>query len=264
MLNLVSDSSCDLISGELNSPYARLTVAPMCLHVGGQDYLDTPELDIPALLSKLAAYAEAFEQGEETVCVTISSQLSGSYNAAMAARDLVLAEHPEKKIFVLDSRATSGAMILLLRKAAELAEQGLPFEDLCAELQVCQKNTRLCFTLEHFDNLVNNGRMPPLAGTLLQTLGIRIVAEATAEGTIRVAKKARGEAHTARAIAQLMSDAKDCTGSHVIITHCQNPEGAERLRNAILDRLPVKAVEILPCRGLTSFYAMDKGLILSY
>ena len=175
-----------------------------------------------------------------------------------------LAEHPEKKIFVLDSRATSGAMILLLRKAAELAEQGLPFEDLCAELQVCQKNTRLCFTLEHFDNLVNNGRMPPLAGTLLQTLGIRIVAEATAEGTIRVAKKARGEAHTARAIAQLMSNAKDCTGSHVIITHCQNPEGAERLRNAILDRLPVKAVEILPCRGLTSFYAMDKGLILSY
>ena len=54
MLNLVSDSSCDLISGELNSPYARLTVAPMCLHVGGQDYLDTPELDVPALLSKLA------------------------------------------------------------------------------------------------------------------------------------------------------------------------------------------------------------------
>ena len=253
MLNLVSDSSCDLISGELNSPYARLTVAPMCLHVGGQDYLDTPELDIPALLSKLAHHRSS------SACPS-----SGSYNAAMAARDLVLAEHPEKKIFVLDSRATSGAMILLLRKAAELAEQGLPFEDLCAELQVCQKNTRLCFTLEHFDNLVNNGRMPPLAGTLLQTLGIRIVAEATAEGTIRVAKKARGEAHTARAIAQLMSDAKDCTGSHVIITHCQNPEGAERLRNAILDRLPVKAVEILPCRGLTSFYAMDKGLILSY
>ena len=51
MLNLVSDSSCDLISGELNSPYARLTVAPMCLHVGGQDYPDTPALDIPALLS---------------------------------------------------------------------------------------------------------------------------------------------------------------------------------------------------------------------
>ena len=278
MWNIVSDSSCDLRTASFHSSCVRFETVPLRIQVGGREFVDDDALSVPALLSAMAvekaasssacpspaAYAEAFEQGEETVCVTISSQLSGSYNAAMAARDLVLAEHPEKKIFVLDSRATSGAMILLLRKAAELAEQGLPFEDLCAELQSCQKNTRLCFTLEHFDNLVNNGRMPPLAGTLLQTLGIRIVAEATAEGTIRVAKKARGEAHTARGIAQLMSDAKDCTGSHVIITHCQNPEGAERLRNAILDRLPVKAVEILPCRGLTSFYAMDKGLILSY
>ena len=167
---------------------------------------------------------------------------------------------------MLDSRATSGAMILLLRKAAELAEQGLPFEELCAELQYLPEAIPvICFTLEHFDNLVNNGRMPPLAGTLLQTLGIRIIAEATPEGTIRVAKKARGEAHTARAIAQLMNDAKDCTGSHVIISHCQNPAGAERLRN--VDSGAVcrsAAVEILPCRGLTSFYAMDKGLILSY
>ena len=147
MLNLVSDSCCDLISGELNSPYARLTVAPMCLHVGGQDYLDTPELDIPALLSKLAhhrsssacpspaAYAEAFEQGEETVCVTISSQLSGSYNAAMAARDLVLAEHPEKKIFVLDSRATSGAMILLLRRPPSWRNRACP-------LRICARSFR--------------------------------------------------------------------------------------------------------------------------
>lgn len=196
--------------------------------------------------------------------MTISSQLSGSYNAAMAARDLVLAEHPEKKIFVLDSRATSGAMILLLRKAAELAEQGLPFEDLCAELQVCQKNTRLCFTLEHFDNLVNNGTDAASGRHPAPDAGHPHCRGSHGRGYDPRGQKARGEAHTARAIAQLMSDAKDCTGSHVIITHCQNPEGAERLRNAILDRLPVKAVEILPCRGLTSFYAMDKGLILSY
>ena len=119
MLNLVSDSSCDLISGELNSPYARLTVAPMCLHVGGQDYLDTPELDIPALLSKLAHhrsssacpspadFAGAFERGDRTVCFTLSSQLSGTYHAACIAREMVLEEHPEKQICVIDSRCFS-------------------------------------------------------------------------------------------------------------------------------------------------------------
>lgn len=276
MLNLVSDSSCDLFSGELSSPCARLTVVPMCLHVGGQDYPDLPELNIPELLDKLAqypsssacpspaAFADAFEQGDETVCVTISANLSGAYNAAMAARNLVLAEHPEKKIFVLDSLATSGVMILLLRKAAELAQQDLPFEELCEKLLEYRSSTKICFTLEHFDNLVKNGRMPPLAGTLLQTLGIRIIADATPQGTIHIAKKARGEAHTARAIAQLMNDAKDCTGCHVIICHCQNPAGAERLRSVIEAQTAAASVEILDCHGLTSFYAMDQGLIISY
>ena len=275
-MNLVSDSSCDLFSGELSSPCARLTVVPMCLHVGGQDYPDLPELNIPELLDKLAqypsssacpspaAFADAFEQGDETVCVTISANLSGAYNAAMAARNLVLAEHPEKKIFVLDSLATSGVMILLLRKAAELAQQGLPFEELCEKLLEYRSSTKICFTLEHFDNLVKNGRMPPLAGTLLQTLGIRIIADATPQGTIHIAKKARGEAHTARAIAQLMNDAKDCTGCHVIICHCQNPAGAERLRSVIEAQTAAASVEILDCHGLTSFYAMDQGLIISY
>ena len=276
MLNLVSDSSCDLFSGELPSPYARLTVVPMCLHVGGQDYPDLPGLDIPALLESLshhpsssacpspAAFAEAFEQGEETVCVTISANLSGTYNAAMAARELVLAEHPEKKIFVLDSKATAGVMILLLRKAARLAEEGVPFEELCGQLLDYQASLRICFTLEHFDNLVKNGRMPPIAGVLLQTLGIRIIADATPQGTIHVAKKARGTAQTSQSIIQLMMESKPCAGSRVIICHCQNPEGAERLRSLILNRLHVESVEVLPCHGLTSFYAMDKGLIVSY
>ena len=68
----------------------------------------------------------------------------------------------------------------------------------------------------------------------------------------------------AKAIAQLMNDAKDCTGCHVIICHCQNPAGAERLRTVILEQTAAAEVEILDCHGLTSFYAMDKGLIISY
>ncbi len=275
MLNLVSDSSCDLFSGPLSSS-AQLTVVPMCLRVGDHEYPDTPELSIPELLSGLtqyasssacpspAAFAEAFEQGEETVCVTISANLSGTYNAAVVARDMVLAEHPEKKIHIVNSCSTAGAMILILRKAAALAKECIPFETLCQRLEEYRASLRTCFTLECFDNLVKNGRMAPIAGALLQTLGIHIIADATPEGTIHVAKKARGEAHTFKGIAQLMAEAKDCAGSQVIICHCQNPGGAERLRQAIQARLAVASVEIRECRGLTSFYAMDQGLIIGY
>ena len=275
MLNLVSDSSCDLFSGPLSAS-AQLTVVPMCLRVGEREFWDTPELSVPELLDGLtkfpsssacpspAAFAEAFEKGDETICVTISSNLSGTYNAALAARDIVLAEHPEKKIYLLDSRATAGAMILLLRKAAALADEGIPFETLCTALEEYRTTLRTCFTLENFDNLVKNGRMAPLTGMLLQSLGIRVIADGTPEGTIHVAKKARGAEHTYKAIAQLMADSKDCTGSHVILCHCQNPAGAERLRSVIQERLPVASVEILDCHGLTSFYAMNQGLIICY
>ena len=67
-----------------------------------------------------------------------------------------------------------------------------------------QATLRTCFTLENFDNLIKNGRMRPIVGTLLRSLGIHVIADATAEGTIHVADKARGVGKTYRAITALM------------------------------------------------------------
>jgi len=61
-----------------------------------------------------------------------------------------------------------------------------------------------------------------------------------------------------------MEKFKDCAGAEVIISHCKNLEGAKKLRDQILQTLPVKSVDIVDCRGLTSFYAMEKGLILVF
>ena len=106
--------------------------------------------------------------------------------------------------------------------------------------------------------------MRPLVGTLLHSLGIHVIADATPQGTIHVAGKARGEARTYQAITALMRDSKDCTGAEVAVCHCENLPGAMKLKEQILKDLPVKSVELFPCRGLTSFYAMEKGLIIGY
>ena len=123
---------------------------------------------------------------------------------------------------------------------------------------------RSCFTLENFDNLIKNGRMRPLVGTLLHSLGIHVIADATPQGTIHVAGKARGEARTYHTITTLMRDSKDCAGAEVVISHCENLTGALKLKEYILADLPVKRVDVIPCRGLTTFYAMEKGLIIGY
>ena len=278
--NIVSDSSCDLRMGDFKSERVRFETVPLRLQVGDREFFDNDALEVPELLAAMAAekaasstacpspaaFAKAFEKGDRTICFTISANLSGTYNAALLGRDMVLEEHPEKQVCVIDSKATAGAMVLLIRRAKELMEADTEddFEGICNQLRVYQAALRTCFTLENFDNLIKNGRMRPLVGTLLHTLGIHVIADATPQGTIHVADKARGEAKTYKAITALMRQSKDCTGAEVVISHCENLAGALKLKQQILEDLPVHSVDILPCRGLTSFYAMEKGLILGY
>ncbi len=185
----------------------------------------------------------------------------------MKGRELALEEAPEKEICVIDAKSTAGVLVLLIRKARELMEAdalGKGFDRICTELRTYQAALRTCFTLENFDNLIKNGRMRPLVGTLLHTLGIHVVAIGTAEGKIQVVDKARGEAKTRKALTSIMRKSKDCTGVQVLIHHCENLAGAVKLKEQILRDLPVKSVEIVSCRGLNSFYAMEKGLIVGY
>ena len=278
--SIVSDSSCDLRMSAFEGGCVRFETVPLRIQVGEQDFIDNDDLVIPDLLDAMAeeksasstacpspgAFAKAFEVTDRTICFTISGNLSGTYNAAVMGREMVLEEHPEKEVCIIDSKSTAGAMVLLIRKAKELMEADTTgnFEAICDQLRMYQASLRTCFTLENFDNLIKNGRMRPLVGTLLHSLGIHVIADATPQGTIHVADKARGEAKTYKAITELMGASKDCAGAQVVISHCENLAGALKLKEQILKDLSVKSVDIISCRGLTTFYAMEKGLIIGY
>ena len=278
---IVSDSSCEIRELKNLAPGVQFALVPFKIRVGEREYVDLATLNTQQMLQAMTDYngasttacpspeewAEYFLQADNVFALTISSNLSGSYNAAMAAREMVLEEHPEKQICVIDSRAAAGAMVLLIRRAQALMEAAGDdgdFDALCQQLHRYQATLRTCFTLENFDNLIKSGRMRPIVGTLLHSLGIHVIADATPEGTIRVADKARGVNKTYRAITALMKASKDCTDAEVVISHCENLEGAMALKRQILADLPVKQVDLLSCRGLTSFYAMEKGLIVGY
>ncbi len=278
--NVICDSSCDMRPPMLQSSRVGLEVVPLRISIGEQEWIDDENLDIPSLLEAMrqeksasstacpspAAFARAFEKADCSICFTISSNLSGTYNAAVQGRSMVLDEYPEKKICIIDTRSTAGAMVLLVRKAQALIEGAAEpdFDAICGELRTYQASLRTIFTLENYDNLIKNGRMRPLVGNLLHTLGIHVIADATPQGTIHMAGKAKGEAKTFRNIVELMRASKDCTDAEVILTHCENLAGAMRLKEQILAQLPVKDVTLFSCRGLTSFYAMKNGLILVF
>jgi len=135
---IVSDSSCDLRMSGFDGGSVLFETVPLRIQVGEREFLDNDALDIPLLLGAMAqeksaastacpspaAFAKSFEEADRSICFTISANLSGTYNAAVMGRELALEEHPEKEICVIDSKATAGAMILLIRRAKELLEAG--------------------------------------------------------------------------------------------------------------------------------------------
>ena len=121
---IVSDSSCEIRELENPAPGVQFALVPFKIRVGEREYVDLATLNTQQMLQAMTDYngasttacpspeewAEYFLQADNVFAFTISSNLSGSYNAAMAAREMVLEEHPEKKIFVLDTLSCSGAL----------------------------------------------------------------------------------------------------------------------------------------------------------
>lgn len=133
-----------------------------------------------------------FLQADNVFALTISSNLSGSYNAAMAAREMVLEEHPEKKIFVLDTLSCSGALAGAAELANKLIGEDQTFDDICFALKKFADSTHILFALASFDNLAKNGRVNRVVGFIAGRLNMRVLGRRTGRQD-RLYFKTRGE-----------------------------------------------------------------------
>lgn len=273
--SIITDSSCDLICEDLpdNIHYERV---PFTISVGSKDYVDVETLNTVEMIEDMESFSgashtscpapgawyELFEKSEQTIVITISKKLSGSYNSAFAAKGMILEKYPEKKIFILDSESAGSALALLVEKAVEMIEKGFDFEAVTTEMQQYSNKLNTIFALSSFRNLVKNGRMSRLSGFIAGKLGIWGIGIAE-EGKITVKSKTRG---LNRVISEFINDMKEnnFVKGKVIISHCQNYTLAEDLKNSILESWSAADVRILATGGLCSYYAERGGLIVAY
>lgn len=92
------------------------------------------------------SYMEAFGDAERIYMITLSSNLSGSYNSAELAKNIYSEEHPDADIHVFDSRSASVGETLIGLKVQELEEKGLDFDSVVmqTEAYINEQNTFLC------------------------------------------------------------------------------------------------------------------------
>ena len=272
-IKIVADSSANLM--ELNT--VAFDAAPLKIITAEREFVDDRNLDLEEMIRYFKSYKgrsqsscpnpedwlKTFGDAEEVFCVAITSGLSGSYNAACIAKEMYEAEHPARRVFVIDSLSAGPELTLIVEKLEELICAGKSFEEICAYIPEYQKNTGLLFMLESLNNFAANGRVSPAVAKIAGVLGIRIVGKASDEGTLEPTDKCRGEAKSLNAIVKHLKESGLKTGK-VQLAHCLNESAANTLKSMIEAELPEVTVNIGINLGLCSFYAEKGGLLVGF
>ncbi len=272
-IKIVADSSANMSTLKA----VDFSVAPLKIHTSQRAFVDTEDLNVSDMITYFDRYSgpsktscpapsdwlTAFGEAQDVVCVTITSGLSGSYNAACAAKALYEAEHPDRRVCVIDSLSAGPEPALIVEKLAEWITQGVPYEQLGKLAEDYKQTTGLLFVLASLKNFAANGRVSPSIAKLVGLLEIRVVGQASEAGTLEPLNKCRGEERSLETVTAFLKKQGVCQG-RVRIAHCQNQSAAVRLTQRIHSEFPMAHVEIEECRGLCSYYAERGGLLIGF
>lgn len=274
MLKIVTDSCADM--EENFAQEHNITVAHLHLQVDGQDFTPGLDIDTDQALTRIAAaqempktsqptphaYQQAFQQNnqlnDEALCLTLSSDLSGSFNSANLA-----AQSSDITVHTHDTRMGSFAEGFQVMLATLLSERGKSVAEIKAALQDYYQKSSIIVILEKYDNAIKSGRVNKYAGKIIEKLNIRGIIEVL-EGKVVIVDKARGADKTfQKMLERIAGKAEDFSQMVIGIAHFQNPEMAEKYRSALDEMLhPAKIYMglISPAIGV---YCDKGGLVIS-
>ena len=210
------------------------------------------------------AYREAYDCGAEHLyAVTLSAELSGSYNSAELGRSLYLEEHPEGKVHVFNSCSASIGQTRIAQKIQECEEAGMDFETVVKTVEQFILDLHTYFVLESLDNLRKNGRLSAVKAFLASALNIKPVMGATDQGIIIQLGQARGIQKALRSMVETMAaEVKNPAEKVLGIVHCNNRERAEFVKEEVKKLLKVKDIIITETSGVSTLYAAQGGIIM--
>ena len=279
---IVVDSCCDLTADMKN--WDDFEIVPLTLEIGDYRIFDDENFDQDDFIARMKAnggnaksacpapdaFKKAYEGDYEAVFVlTITNQLSGTYNSALQGKMLYEEEfNDNKKIIVFDSLATAGLETLVAKKIKALAESGKNTDDIQNEIEsYIVNNTGLYFCLESLDALKSNGRLFALAAKVLEKIRVKLICKRTTQGNISLAAQDITLNRAMMKMSNLIAnelEGKDLSGETLAISYVCCEDRAKQVAAKICEKAKFGNVEILKASGLNSLYASDGGIIVSY
>ena len=269
--------SCGELTDEMKKS-GHYKTASLSMQVDGTEVVDDETFDQARFLKLVAEspqcpksscpspeeYMSLYSCGADRIyVVTLSSELSGSYNSAELGRKLFVEEQGEKQIYVFNSRSASVGESLIALKIQECEDKGMEFTQVvdCVEAYIKGQNT--CFVLENLDTLRKNGRLTGIKSLVASALNIKPVMGSTPRGTICQLGQARGMKRALdKMVDYIVRNAVNTEEKILAIAHCNCPERAEQVRKMLLDRVNVKSSFVVDTAGISTMYANDGGIIV--
>ncbi len=245
-LKIITDSTCDMTLQELND--LGVVRVPLTVNFQGENKLDWEEITPGDIIRGVAAgadlpttsqpspeafaekYREAVAAGAtQILAITLSSELSGTYQSAMIA-----SQDAEVPVTVFDTRAASIGSAHVVRKAAELREQGVSLEDMLPSLERIRDTNLPLITVGNLEFLQKGGRLGRAAAVIGGMLNIKPILSVR-EGKIVPEGRARGNK---KALAEVVALTKDHAAQqngklYMTFLHVQDPAAAQELKGAI-------------------------------
>lgn len=251
MYQLLTDSACDLPHEVLAD--AHVDFVSMHVDIDGKDYIDdlgesfdvdhffqeikngimptTAQVNVGQFVDFFTPYVEA---GTPLLYLGFSSGLSGTFESATQARDLLLESHPDAEIYLVDSLAASAGEGLMVLDAIDKQAAGMGIQELAEWLMANRLHYRQWFTVDDLNYLYHGGRVSRTSATLGSLLNIKPVMDVDPAGKLRVVRKARSRQRSLEALAsETLKDVADYPDHVVIIATTQADDAGDVIEKRI-------------------------------
>lgn len=274
---IVADSSCDL-NKEIKEKVA-IDLVPFNISVDDEHFRDDESLNVNHLIQAMknspnpvktscpspGDFLEKYKEGDNVFAVTISANLSGTYNSALLAKDMAMDSDSNKFVHVFNSKSASIGETLIALKIDELIKKGLGNMEIVTKVEEYIEGMKTFFILESLDNLIKNGRISKTKGIIASVLNFKPIMGSDEEGNIKLIENHRGTKKSFNRLVELIGETgKDFQDKILAISHANAIDKALGLKEKIEKIYNFKEVIVVETKGLSTAYANDGGVILAY
>ncbi|MBQ0064950.1 MAG: DegV family protein [Firmicutes bacterium] len=225
-MRIITDSASDITLEQLEK--YNIDMIPLTITVGEQILLDDKKKDMiefwnlmekehlktsqPTPASFLDLFEEIKKNGEEAICVCVSSALSGTYSTAVMAKEMVEYD----KIHIVDSRTATIGQGFIVRYACQLRDQGVSFEEAIVKIEEFKYRVKILACIDTLEYLARGGRMPASISSFGDFLKLKPVITVNNKGVIELIKMKRGKKKAIQEILDLYKNSSIDTNFPIV------------------------------------------------